>query len=358
MSVLGKRKSINISSDPLTNVLKLGIDIGGFLDVRSRVILQTTSKANKMLKKLVSDNDRKTAWAVSLFGFNENLLNEMIAIKSDVNIKDNKGWTALSWSINEELGWAANALIHNDGVNPDIQTKYGLTALMLAVGKRSEFKGNPDIAMALIARSTNLDIQAKHGYTALMFAVIHKHVDIVKALIDKGANLDLQNNRGRTALEYSLRKTRGKSTEIAKALIAGGANLDIQTMRGDTFLMYALRKQNTETAKTLIAKGVNLDFQNKDGDTALMIAARMGHTNIVKALIAKGANLDLQDNRGYTALIIAASLGKEDIVCALVDKGANLELRTKHGPRVRKIQYDSGDDHESDDELCNMQMSN
>jgi ankyrin repeat protein len=87
-------------------------------------------------------------------------------------------------------------LIQN-GANPNVLNKKGVTPLMIAAGK-----GNVDGVDALIKAGARVDEQDRLGETPLIAATHKRDVAMVKLLLANGADPDRTDNSGRSARDY------------------------------------------------------------------------------------------------------------------------------------------------------------
>lgn len=84
-----------------------------------------------------------------------------------------------------------------NGANPNIANKKGVTPLMLAAAK-----GNVDGVEALIKAGARIDEQDSLGETPLISATHRRDVTMVKLLLANGADPDRNDNSGRSARDY------------------------------------------------------------------------------------------------------------------------------------------------------------
>ena len=101
-------------------------------------------------------------------------------------------------SLHNAAQWGGLAAVgrHLDsGVAVDLQTKEGISALMIASGNRKK-----EVVEVLLQRGAEVNLQNKWGSTALMLAAHNSDSEVVALLLDSGAKLDVQSTRGTTAL--------------------------------------------------------------------------------------------------------------------------------------------------------------
>ena len=152
------------------------------------------------------------------------------------------------------------------------------------------------------------NIQDKYGKTALNRAVWNKHKDIkdiIKILIDAGADLNIQDEDGETALNRAVWSNHKDLKDIIEILIDYGANLNIQNKYGETALNRAVwsdHKDIIEIIEILIDTGADPNIQDEYGETALNIAVWSDHKDIIEIIINSGADPNIADIDGKTAL--------------------------------------------------------
>jgi len=91
-------------------------------------------------------------------------LRSLISQPTDVNVRDEYGWTPLLWAaMNGHTDIVRVLLVA--GANPNTRNKYGWTPLMWAAGQ-----GYSEIVRSLIASGARLNAQDRNGWTAIMWA--------------------------------------------------------------------------------------------------------------------------------------------------------------------------------------------
>jgi ankyrin repeat protein len=91
-------------------------------------------------------------------------LRSLISQPTDVNVRDEYGWTPLLWAAMNGHTDIVQVLLAA-GANPNTRNKYGWTPLMWAAGQ-----GYSEIVRSLIASGARLNAQDQNGWTALMWA--------------------------------------------------------------------------------------------------------------------------------------------------------------------------------------------
>ena len=108
-----------------------------------------------------------------------------------------------------------------EGVDPDTQDSYDMTALIAA--SRS---GYLDIVELLLDYHADIHIKDRPGYSALSLAAMGNHIDIVELLLEHGADINTITRHGLTPLMIAARW----KPELLNLLIEGGANPFLKTI--------------------------------------------------------------------------------------------------------------------------------
>ena len=120
----------------------------------------------------------------------EDMLNEFIDAKFDLNVQDEKGYTALILAAYHGHQPAVTQLL-NAGADPCAKDLRGNTALMGAI-----FKGELSIAQQLVAADCAPDQRNNAGQTAAMYAALFHRKDVLDSLAAKGADLNATDAMG------------------------------------------------------------------------------------------------------------------------------------------------------------------
>ena len=132
----------------------------------------------------------------------------------DLEVKDERGWTALMIAAANGQEKLAQLLIHS-GARLTAKDVNGFTPLHWAA-----FKGMSNIVDLLLSKEVDVDSQSKFKWTPLMQACTRGHLEACSILVAAGANQDLTNSDGLTALQMAT----GKGFHgIVELLTASGA---------------------------------------------------------------------------------------------------------------------------------------
>ena len=146
--------------------------------------------------------------------------------------------------------------------------------------------------------------------------------------VPKGANVDLRSENGRTPLMLACMKNK---VENVKLLLDLKADPSMTDMFGETPLIQASAKGNLEVVQLLLSVGSKLNHTNFHSCSALWLAAQNGHCAVVQLLITHKADANQKGKNQATPLIIAVQNARMEVVKLLLEQNADLKLRTKSG---------------------------
>lgn len=268
--------------------------------------LASGAQAKQSLPDLVQSGNREAA------------LN-LIKSKTDINVAQADGTTALHWAVfnvDEEL----TKKLLDAGANPNVINSFG--SFPLAEAARLS---NINMAKMLLKAKADPNIANQDKQTALMIASKLGNFDIVKQLVKAGANVNtIETYQGQNALMWAAANNHG---EVAKYLVSKGADVNLRAYAYDwgsqitsepraqyrpsgglTPLLYAARGGCLECVKAILKKGVNINLPDPDGVTPLMVAIDSFNFEVAKYLLSQGANPHPWDWWGRTALYIAVDV--------------------------------------------------
>ena len=125
-------------------------------------------------------------------------LDEYFASKQPVNEKNKRGDTLLTVAAYNGQLAAVERILAQPGVEIDARNGMGLTALTAAA-----FKGQVDIAKALLRAGADVNAANRIGQTSLMFASLSGKLAMVDQLLEAGANPSAKDKFGNTALSQA-----------------------------------------------------------------------------------------------------------------------------------------------------------
>lgn len=213
------------------------------------------------------------------------------------------------------------------GADPNITDRAGMTALMLAVNDPAKLE-------LLVARGAKVNAVSAAGRSALLLAAAQPRALLaVKLLLSKGAQVNQQDENGYTALLWAARRG---DVEMLRLLRAGGADTQVRVKNGTVppetganALDLACSSRNAEAVKLLLEYDVSLDKTGRP----LINAAMDGSLDIVMLLVAQGAPVAVADPLGYTALMHATLTenGNAELLKLLLEHGADPNVKARDG---------------------------
>ncbi|KAI3321005.1 ankyrin repeat-containing domain protein [Xylariaceae sp. AK1471] len=181
---------------------------------------------------------------------------------------------------------------------------------------------NFQIVNFLVHNGADVNAQTKYGHTALDLAIEHQDLQLIKFLVDNGADVNNAQTFYATALH---RAAMVQDFEMIKLLVDNGADVNAQTEHG-TALQEAVKRPDLEIVKFLIDNGADVNAQT-ERDTTLQRAIACHHFQITTFLVEHGADVNGQSRLYGTALQEAVNGQDLEIVKFLVDNGADVGLK-------------------------------
>ncbi|XP_056378121.1 transient receptor potential cation channel subfamily A member 1 isoform X2 [Hyla sarda] len=285
-----------------------------------------------------------------------------------LNAVDNKGCTALHWSVNKNQVDSVKVLLSR-GANPNLLNFYMLSPLHLAI----HMHYNHIVEALLDNSSTDVNIQGELGNTPIMQACYKDNSEALLMLFKRDAKLCRRNKIGcfpihMTAFAGSLKcmdlilkkgeefgfsiedhinftdnekssplhvAVQNGRLEIVKACVRYGAKVDLKQIDNATPLHFAATQGATEIVKFMISSytGENkiVDLPDGNNETPLHKSCLFDHVELAEYLISMGANIDSVDNELRTPLLMATSCSSWKIVNLLLERGADVKLTDNYG---------------------------
>ena len=204
-----------------------------------------------------------------------------MAAGSDVEEKDENGWTPLLYAA--DLG-------HTE-----------VCQLLLEEGK------------------ANIEETTAKGSTALKLAATEGHASTVALLLSKGARVDTGGKDGFTPL---LTAAQNGHTKVCNMLLAAGSDVKEREPSAEyTALHFAAINGHIDLCELLISHKADLNSKNKIDQTPLLCASQEGHLASVVTLLQAGADPLLPDHRGFLPIHLAAWKNHPKVMRILIEQG-------------------------------------
>jgi uncharacterized protein len=308
-------------------------------------------------------------------------LRSLIKQKTDVNVAQGDGMTALHWvAFHDDLesaklliaaGANVKAATRDGAITPlFIASNNGNAAMIEALIKagadaksataegatalmKAAVSGSAAAVNVLIAHGAEVNAkESAHGQTALMFAAAADRPDAIKALIAHGADWKLTSNV--VTLERPTVDDDGNPIPVRPTPKAGdlvgialaGRRVAPTLMGGMTALLYAARDGNVAAARALVESGADVNQVSvSDKSSPMVIAISNAHYELGKMLLDHGADPNIANSDGLVPLYAAIDMqwapvswvpnaitaqekvGYLDLMKALLEHGANPNAR-------------------------------
>ena len=243
---------------------------------------------------------------------------------SDPNISNASGDACIHAAVH---GCCSNEILQEiitHKADLDSQDNTGKTALLLACLKRQQ-----DSARILLEARSNPNIADVDGVRSLEAAVIGGcGKKIIKALIRHHAVIDATNKKNQTALSQACWK---RNVDAINVLLKAGADPNISDYYFTPLTCAVMKHCNKEVLQSMIDHGADVNATSADANrTALMMACVYRHIEAFKVLLASGADRAIEDNRGNN-FFWYANFGNcfPEVVQAFLDYDANVNAESK-----------------------------
>ncbi|KAK3610132.1 hypothetical protein CHS0354_039913 [Potamilus streckersoni] len=298
---------------------------------------------------------------------NHVILEHLLEKDVEVNVRDSRGHTPLTYSLEEGHLEIANKLIGHEktdvnipallfvdnthrpkpifpltlaikngndllvrllcdkGACPENQDHNGYNAL-----HHASITGNTDIINYLLQNHVNVDVPERDVYNPLHLACYHGHVDAAKMLVQAGA--DINARKSEKGSERMLNPvhiaTEMCHSDLSLFLIQNGADVHTADDAGNTLLIKSMQNGLLPVTKNLVSKGVDVTVRNKNGDFALLFALQFGRRSVQQRL-QKVMSDTLLSSRGYQQCSELPDICRTFTM--LISAGANLNEKDLQG---------------------------
>jgi ankyrin repeat protein len=243
------------------------------------------------------------------------LLNHQGKIKTDIDLRNEEGLTALNRAALANHPQVVQMLLEA-GADPNVPT-YGPRNTAL---HNAALKGYTSVVQVLLNHQgkvkTNIDADNRDGLTALHLAATSEQPQVVKMLLDAGADPNVPTYDYRnTALHSASAKG---YTPVVQVLVdhPGKNKTNINAINHDrlTALNRASINGHIDTVDLLLRKRANYELRDNRGHSPLANAVYYNHLSVVKRLLAAGADPASENNRYQTPLSRARQLRRNDLI--------------------------------------------
>ena len=198
------------------------------------------------INKNAQNSDGRTVLIAAAARGELDIVNLLLSRGVDVNVKDNRDYTALAHALEARYPEVEEALLNRPELDPNVGGLLGRPVLLAYV-----WRDNKKATERLLALGADVKLQDKDGDTALHGAAETGNVEIMRMLLDKGADPNAKNKQGGTPL------------------------------------MWAAVFGNDAATWLLLSRGADASLKDNDGITALEWASRNNRQNVISVLRGK-----------------------------------------------------------------------
>lgn len=223
---------------------------------------------------------------------------------------------------------ACMELLLSAGANPNLQNKFGETALFWSVHDFEKAK-------LLLAHKASINHKSKSGNTPLLVACVGNDQDkIVRLLIENGADCKVKNI---SAINPLMQIALYGDTSLASLFLQKGIGINDMKTGGENALFLATKSLNKPMVSWLIQKGADVNLKDTYNSTVLAYAVVLNDVDLVKMIIPATKNINEQDIDGMSNLMWAtySEYDNTDIIRVLLQAGASQTLKDKNGLTAR-----------------------
>lgn len=246
---------------------------------------------------------------------------------TDLNVKDNNGYTPLLLATEYDYGDIEAMLRHNkdESVYSDNVTAEDYFTLPSWLVKNVK----ETVLKLLLDAGAYIEAKNKSGNTAVHIAAIKGDEFIINLLLKEGANVNAKNNVGHTPLYLAAQK--GKEGTV-KLLIKSGADVNEVGFDEKSAIHVASEKGFEGIAGLLLDAGAEVDCKESTmGNTPLHVVALYRRKNIIKMLIEAEADVNIVNDEGITAWLYVVQQTTSDLEKMLIDAGTNMNYEDSNG---------------------------
>lgn len=200
------------------------------------------------------------------------LFNEMNEkYKFDLNVKNNSGYSLLSYALADNEDWKISELLINNGVDVDVDVAGadGWKPIHYALKCKSN---NIKLLKVLISKIIDIDSNIDDKlYRPLHLACCACDEEIVRILIEKGCNLEFATEEGYKPIHLITKTTKYSDDLIRYMVDEKKVELNCEDKCGIKPIHNIALYRSTELIKYILSKGVNIETNIKDEKTGEVI---------------------------------------------------------------------------------------
>lgn len=245
--------------------------------------------------------------------------NQLLKKTTELNIRDNKGLTALQHALNKGYLEIAKLIIEK-GAYLNVHDGHNKTPLLVSIDKEYH-----EITKALIEKGADLNRYDSKFKTALHLAIEKNDYHSIRLLIESGADLNGKQGWTRSSLSVAVSLNNFEALEI---LLTQTQKINQSEL--DNAFLEAFGKENLKMAQLLITHGANINTWTYKKESTLHEVSRTGKLEKISFLLTLGADINKKDENYSTPLYLAVSNKQFEVAKFLIDKGADINSINKH----------------------------
>jgi ankyrin len=247
----------------------------------------------------------------------QHTVKRLVAFGADVNARDENDRTPLSCAVNTGCAARVSELL-DYGADVGAVDSMGRSVLAWAV-----YRDQPLMVKTLCDHGAwadaTVDTSTKSPWTCLQYAANKGRIETARILLNAGADVNGYSGE-RTPLLGALRQP-DADVEMVELLLRRGADVKAPSQKtGRLPIHFAL--SDPSILALVLQAGSPIDPVDKDGQTPLVRALRDGQDESASMLIENGADIDHSADGSETPLWIAISQGNKPVVNQLLEHGA------------------------------------
>jgi len=192
------------------------------------------------------DADGRTALSSAAARGDLDVVNLLLAHNVDINVKDQRGYTALCHAIEAMHEGVEDALLNRPELDPNCRGLNGRPALNAFV-----WRSDNERVKQLLAHGADISAKDKDGDTALHGAAQNGESEMIQMLLDKGADPNAKNNQGGTPLMWAAVYGHPQAVSL---LLSRGADASMKDNDGITAAEWAVRNKRDDVVQVLRGK--------------------------------------------------------------------------------------------------------
>jgi len=298
------------------------INAAANLETVKFMLSQTGNDVNKIVS-----NGRTYLYSAASKG-NTELMEYLISKGAKSNVKDNFGYTVLTYAAaTGQINTKVYDICIQHGADPKKEKiTGGANALLLLAPYDKDFS----VISYFVSKGVDIKSTDSIGQTAFDYAVRSGNISVLKALVAKGVKYKPD---AMVTASIGYRAGTAATLQLYQYLEELKLSPKTANTNGDNVLHYIVRRpKQQELINYFIAKGVDINQANNDGTTAFMNAAGTNtDLETINLLLPLVKNINQVNKKGVSALALAVRRNSPEIVKLLIEKGADVKVVDAEG---------------------------